>query len=234
MTTTDRTDRTDHSGRHAPSTSMFEQRLAEELAALATERARTARAAAHGPLFRWQAAGPHRRPLLTGRRIAAVFAVAAAATTAVVLPSALGGAHGGAAAYAVTRGPGGTIALELRDPAGLPGMVAELQRYGVRAAGIEAAENEAQCPLPQPAGPPARANLELPGDTRTTVRIDPALIPPGATLLLITTPARPGAGAAVSAFTTRVVDAVPACVPPMVRVERVGASSGEVPTPTAS
>ncbi|MFD8480747.1 hypothetical protein [Kitasatospora sp. NPDC059673] len=193
MTSTDRT----------PSTSNFERRLGEELAALAAERE------------------PARRPGVLRRRpvLAALAVGAAAVATALVLPVALGGEHGGTAAYAVTREPDGTIALQLRDPAGLPGMVATLQRYGVRAAWLEEASSADDCPLLYPVGARAQYDRVLPGDGPGTVRIDPRLVPAGSTVLLTAGHIPVGGQQSVSTFGARVVDTVPSCVPPGVRVE---------------
>ncbi|MGW4378592.1 hypothetical protein [Kitasatospora sp. NPDC004531] len=195
-----------------PSTSHFEQLLGEELSALAAERA-AASARRPGVL--------RRRPLL-----AAVAVGAAAVVTALVLPAILGSAHGGNAAYAVTQESDGTIALKLRDPAALPDLVATLQRYGVRAAGIEQARTPEECTLPEPVGTRAQADRVRPGDGPGTVRIDPKLVPPGSTVLLTAGRTEVGGGV-MSSFRAVVVDAVPACVPaPRITVGQVIEPSG--------
>ncbi|MFD8597439.1 hypothetical protein ACFV1L_20795 [Kitasatospora sp. NPDC059646] len=203
-----------------PSTSHFEQRLGEELAALAAERAGAATAARRGVL--------RRRPLL-----AALAVGAAAVATALVLPMALGGEHGGNAAYAVTQESDGTIALQLRDPAALPDLVATLQRYGVRATGIEEARTPEECTLPEPVGTRAQSDRVRPGDGPGTVRIDPALVPPGSTVLL-TAGRVEIPGGVLNSFRAVVVENVPACVPAtrVVLGQVVDPSAVPSPTPT--
>ncbi|OKJ10385.1 hypothetical protein [Kitasatospora sp. CB01950] len=201
-----------------PSTSHFEQRLGEELTALAAERG-AATASAARPSGR-------RRPLL-----AAVAVGAAAVVTALVLPAVLSSEHGGSAAYAVTQEPDGTIALKLFDPAGLPGMVATLQRYGVKAAGMEEARSAEECPLPYPVGTGVQPSRVVPGDGPSTVRIDPKLVPAGSTVLLTSGHTAIG-GQAVSSFGVRAVDTVPSCVPPGVwgKVAPSGPPTASSPT----
>ncbi|MFG2693908.1 hypothetical protein [Kitasatospora sp. NPDC048407] len=205
MTSSDRT----------PSTSNFERRLGEELAVLAAERE------------------PARRPGLLRRRpvLAALAVGAAAVATALVLPVALGGEHGGTAAYAVTREPDGTIALQLRDPAGLPDMVATLQRYGVPAAGIEEARTPEECTLPEPAGTRAQPDLVQPGDGPGMVRIDPKLVPPGSTVLLTAGRAE-FPGGAFTTFRAVVVESVPDCVPATRIVVGQAVDPSALPSPT--
>ncbi|GLW72243.1 hypothetical protein Kpho02_45420 [Kitasatospora phosalacinea] len=189
MTSADRT----------PSSSNFERALGEELVAMATERA-----AAPAPAPRRSAV--RRRPLS-----AALAVGAAAVTTAVVLPAALGGGHGGSAAYAVTEESDGTFLLELRDPAGLPDMVAELRGHGVRAAGLKHVQGTADddCPVvPDRPSPAPDAIRSEPGD-HPAERIDPSRIPAGATVLLRFWAYDGGQWI----FNATVVDAVPACLP---------------------
>ncbi|MEV7120049.1 hypothetical protein [Kitasatospora griseola] len=189
-----------NSTRRTPSTSNFEQKLGEELLALAAE---------HGA-----ATSPAGRPSVLRRRplVAAVAVGAAAVVTALVLPAVLGVEHGGNAAYAVTQESDGTIALQLRDPAALSDMVATLQRYGVRAAGLEEARTPEECTLPEPNGTRAQPDRVRPGDGPGTVRIDPKLVPPGSTVLLTAGRTRIGGGV-VTTFRAVVVEAVPACAP---------------------
>ncbi|MFJ5923726.1 hypothetical protein ACIQF6_14110 [Kitasatospora sp. NPDC092948] len=189
-----------NSTRRTPSTSNFERKLGEELAALAAERSVAADRVARRSVLR-------RRPLL-----AAVAIGVAAVATALVLPAVLGVEHGGNAAYAVTQESDGTIALQLRDPAALADLVATLQRYGVRAAGIEEARTPEECTLPEPKGTRAQPDRVRPGDGPGTVRIDPKLVPPGSTVLLTAGRTRIG-GTVMNSFRAVVVDAVPACVP---------------------
>lgn len=187
-----------NSTRRTPSTSSFEQKLGEELAALAAERG-TAPAARPSVL--------RRRPLLAAAAIGVAAVVAA-----LVLPTMLGGEHGGNTAYAVTQESDGTIAVQLRDPAALADVVATLRRYGVRAVGMEEAKTAEECTLPEPKGTRAQNGRTHPGDGAGTVRIDPKLVPPGSTVLL--TAGRTQVGTMVTdSFRVIVVDAVPACVP---------------------
>ncbi|MGW4809035.1 hypothetical protein ACWEO5_33535, partial [Kitasatospora sp. NPDC004272] len=182
---------------------------------------------------------------------AALAVGAAAVATAVVLPAVLGGEHGGNAAYAVTEESDGSFLLELRDPAGLSDMVAELQAHGVKAAGLKHVQGTADddCPAAPEQRSLAPDAVRFAHDSQHNGSvIDPAKIPAGATVLLqfwSYDVAAPGAWT----FSPTVVDTVPACLPANqgVRVGRQspapvppsdappsGTPSGEVtPVPTA-
>ncbi|MGW4650858.1 hypothetical protein [Kitasatospora sp. NPDC004289] len=178
-------------------TDHFEQRLFEELTALASE----PRPASPAP----------RRVLPRVRPVPAIAVGLAATVAAVALPAVLAGESGGAgAAYAVSRGDDGSIAVEVHDLSAIDAVAAELRRLGVPAAAVRAS---ADCPLPFPEGPAARSVRAFPQDTSATVRIDPSQVPSGSTLLVIGQREEPGAGAEVVSVTTRVTGAVPACVP---------------------
>ncbi|MFJ1756867.1 hypothetical protein [Kitasatospora sp. NPDC088134] len=205
-----------------PTTHGFEQRLGEHLVALAAERL--------------PGDGPAPRRSVLRRPVFAALAVGASAlAAALVLPAALGGEHGGNAAYAVTQEDDGTILLELRDPAGLDGMVAELRKHGVKAVGLETAHTPAECPLPEPKGEAATANVVKGGfgTAPGTVRIDPGAVPAGRTLLLTTWH---GNGWQI-VFSALVVEQVPTCVPPLVHTVPADAPfppDGAVPAPSGS
>ncbi|BAJ28386.1 MULTISPECIES: hypothetical protein [Kitasatospora] len=183
---------------HTPSTTRFERALGEELIALAAERA----AGSTAPAPRRRRA---RRPLL-----AALAVGAAAVTAALVLPAALGGAHGGNAAYAVTEESDGTIAIRLFDPDGLDGMVAAVRAHGVKAAGFEVAHDTDTCPSASPLDSAEPLAMRLSGGP--SVRFDPKDVPAGKTLLLVI---EHGVGRGFT-FLTWLVDEVPACVPRMI------------------
>ncbi|MFC8718994.1 hypothetical protein [Kitasatospora sp. NPDC057198] len=191
MTSADRTP-------SAPTTAAFERKLGEELIAMAAERA------AAVPAQRRSAV--RRRPLL-----AALAVGAAAVTTAVVLPAVLGGEHGGNAAYAVTEESDGTFLLELRDPAGLPDMVAELQAHGVKAAGLKRVQGAADdCPVaPEQRSLAPDAVRPAHGAQHNGTVIDPAKIPAGATVLLRFWAYDGGQWI----FNATVTDTVPVCLP---------------------
>ncbi|MFD0563166.1 hypothetical protein ACFQ2M_14810 [Kitasatospora saccharophila] len=191
MTSADRT----------PSTAAFERKLGEELIAMAAERA--AGSTAPAP----RRAPARRRPLL-----AALAVGAAAVATAVVLPAVLGGEHGGNAAYAVTEESDGSFLLELRDPAGLSDMVAELQAHGVEAAGLKHVQGTADddCPAAPEQRSLAPDAVRFAHDSRHHGSVvDPAKIPAGATVLLRFWSYDGGQWT----FSPTVVDTVPACLP---------------------
>ncbi|MFE9423411.1 hypothetical protein ACFYNO_10665 [Kitasatospora sp. NPDC006697] len=198
-----------------PTTSNFERRLGEQLALLAAAREAERRPAAaplHDafragrPVFRLAAGFRHRRLPL------AVAGVVAAAVGAVALPSALSADEGGSAAFAVSRGSDGTVAVRVDDPAALPAAVAALRADGINAVALEATAVPGACSTPAPKGPSAQSIWAHPGDAPGTVRIDPAAIPTGQTLLLIHGTQHFPGNATAFLFYTRVVTTVPACV----------------------
>ncbi|WP_035849304.1 hypothetical protein [Kitasatospora azatica] len=193
---------------HTPTTSAFERRLAEELATLAaaTSTRHDAFPARRRALISWDAAFRHRRLPL------AVAGVAAATVAAVALPSMLSAQDGGSAAYAVNRSSDGTMLLELWQPGSLQLMVDQLRKEGVNAVGLQESQAEAQsCQSRIPAGPSATVTDHEPGDAPGAVRIDPAKIPPGSTLLLFSQTLYDNGKLLGAFFSTRVVETVPAC-----------------------
>jgi hypothetical protein len=119
-------------------------------------------------------------------RITALGATMAAVLAALVIG--LGGGGGGTPAYAVTSNGDGTITVTIGEIAGIEGANGKLAALGVP---VRVVPVEPDCPPPDSASTPDRVSperehaiLSLTGPASASVRVSPAAIPSGDTLVL--------------------------------------------------
>jgi hypothetical protein len=145
----------------------------------------------HGALLAGQPAlGP--RPVATRlplRRPLATIAIAAAAVVAAVVIGLSTGGSGPAPAYAVTKNPDGTVNVTIDELAAAPSASNALTAMGlpIRAAAVEEAchtDQRRYRMIPEPQANPQPIFTPFLSAGVNGVRIDPARIPPGDTLLL--------------------------------------------------
>ncbi|MCX4627225.1 MULTISPECIES: hypothetical protein [unclassified Streptomyces] len=176
----------------------FEERLKEELLAIAADRSRIEEQvdfAVRSPARRF------RMPLAVG------VAAAAAAGLLVALPV-VGDDGGSSAAYALSKGSDGTITVRLFHPEGMPGLERELRALGVSVALVPKIP-AAQC-AEWPAGGFDSAEGLLSSDgSGFVLKINSTTLPPGRTLVLGQSRANPKA----VSFGSLKASLVPSCLP---------------------
>ncbi|GGL86053.1 hypothetical protein GCM10010095_83530 [Streptomyces anthocyanicus] len=174
----------------------FKQRLASELASIATEHGPTP--ATHAPAHR-----PH-------ARFTVVAVMAAAAVAAVVVPTVSG--SGSSPAYAVTQQDDGSLILVIRDTDAMSDLQDKLGELGVRARVLEGDDRCATGAPPEAPGAHFRYPVTFPdAESPGTVHFDPDLIHEDETLLIVVGTREDDTIRSVS---SRLVTKVPECSVP--------------------